>query len=283
MGGDGVFYAGGEGLGLLYGAFFEVEGGGVFEGGVGEPGLEGAAAEVAPVEFELGQRAVLLGEDAGEGGDDGLAGELYLDGHMVGFHDGDEAGVGAVVLGHVAEEVFALLAEEGQGGFFLTDELGLGLDGVALGDDVGEGEGAEDEGRRAGGVDEFPVIDEVLDDVHVVTGGDGADVGDGAGEGGFAAELEADGGFVVEEPEPEAGLVAGPGAEEEIAVLAQGGDDGEFEFALGVALGLVIFPELLELREGKRAGRIGVEVKDDGGGTDGVGLVPMTGVVIEQL
>jgi hypothetical protein len=76
LGGEVAGVDGGEGFGLLDDAFFEVEGGGGFEAGVEEPGFELAAAEVAPVEFELGRRGVLLGEDAREGGDDGLAGEF---------------------------------------------------------------------------------------------------------------------------------------------------------------------------------------------------------------
>lgn len=282
MGGHGVFHAGGEGLGLLHGAFLEVKRGHVFEGGVGQPGLELGAAEVAPVELELGQRAVLLGEDARERGDNGLAGELHLDGHMIRLHDGDEAGVVAVVLGHVAEEVLALLAEQGLGGLLLADELGLGLDVVAFLDQIRQGHGAQDEGRGEGRVDQFPVINESLDDVHVIARRDRAHVGDGAGQGFLAAQLEADGGLVFHQPEPHGGLVRDAGAEQDVAVLAQGGKSGEFEFSFGVALGLVVLPELLELREAQRAGWNGVQVEDDGASRECVGLGPVAGVVVEE-
>ena len=118
-----------------------------------EAGFELTAAEVAPVVFEFVGRRVLLGENAGEGGDDGLAGEGEFDGDVVGLEDGDEAGFFALVFGDVAVEGFALLAEEGGGGFFFADEPGLGFDGVVLGNEAGEGEGAEDEGVGEGGVD----------------------------------------------------------------------------------------------------------------------------------
>lgn len=282
LGGEGVFGGGEEGFGLLDVAFLEVEGGRRGEAGIEEPGFELAAAEVAPVEFEFGGRGVLFGEDAGEGGDDGLAGEGEFDGDVVGFEDGDEAGFFAFVLGDVAEEGFALLAEEGEGGFLFADEPGLGLDGVALGDEVGQGEGAKDEGVGKGGVDEFPVVDEVLGNIDVVAGGDGAEVGDGAGEGGLAAEFEADGGLVFHQPEPDAGGIIGAGAEEEVAVAAEGGEEGELEIVLGFALGFVVVAEGLELGEGEGGGRVGVEGEDDGAVGEGVGLGPMARVGVED-
>ena len=126
------------------------------------------------------------------------------------------------------------------------------------------------------------MVDEVLDDIHVVPGGDGAEVGDGAGKGGLAAELEADGGLVFHEPEPDAIGVLGAGAEEEVAVVAEGGEGGELEFVFGFALGFVVVAVGLELGEGKGDGRVGVEGEDDGTGGEGVGLGPMARVGVED-
>ena len=267
---------------MLDGPFLEIEGGRRAEAGVEEPGLELAAAEVAPVVFELGQGRGRRGEDVREGGGDGVAGEFGGDEGVVFLETGNEAVVRALLLGDVAEHDFALFAGDVEGGFGFADGFDLFLEGVALGLEAGEGQGAEGEGGGGGGVDLFPVVDEALEDAEVFGLGDGAEVGHGAGEGVAAADVEADGELVLGEAEPEAVLVVAVAAKDAIAFGTEDGQGGFVEFEDFVGFVLVGLAIGLKVGEEVAAGRGGVQGDDDGAAGQGVGQGPVAEMGVEH-